>query len=30
VFVAAPEIETPERALLSRPTDMLQSGETPR
>jgi hypothetical protein len=30
VFVAAPEIETPERALLSRPTDLVQSGETPR
>jgi hypothetical protein len=30
VFVAAPEIGTPERALLSRPADIVQSGETPR
>jgi hypothetical protein len=30
LFVAALEIETVERALLSRPTNMVQSGETPR
>lgn len=30
LFVAASEIETPERALLSRPTDMVESGETRR
>jgi hypothetical protein len=28
--VAAPEIETPERALPSRPTDIVRSSQTPR
>jgi hypothetical protein len=29
-FVAAPDSEMPERALLSRPTDIVKGGETPR